>query len=108
MEDLPDLEDNLLFNNCGECQCTHDVEAQFSQISGVFDMSDDLLINVRDVVESSRQPRTSTGSDIDCEALQPKFGWLPVDIIKHMFEKTTQFYCAPISQEVVQVHMPSL
>ena len=36
-------------------------------------------------------------SKVDFEALQPKFGWLPVNVIKTMFDNTTQFYWTPAS-----------
>ena len=31
-------------------------------------------------------------SKIDYESYQPKHAWIPIDVIKQTFEKTTQFY----------------
>ena len=36
--------------------------------------------------------RNITPSDVDYESLRSKFVWLPTDIIKQTFEKTTQYY----------------
>jgi len=33
----------------------------------------------------------------DYKALCPMFGWLPLDIIQHTFEVTTQYACLPMS-----------
>ena len=100
MENLPDLDYNSPFNEDGEYRFTHDLETNLAAIEASIDLGTELLSNVHDTIESTRQPRHRKASTIDFAALQPKFGWLPVDVIKSTFENTTQFYRTPASPQL--------
>ena len=100
MEDLPDLDSGLPFDENSECQCTHDVDAHLAMINKVCDFSTHLLINDKELLETSDTPQQQTELATDFEASQPKFGWLPVDVIKSAFENTTQFCWTPTSTQL--------
>ncbi len=97
MENLPDLEYNLPFDEFGNYSNTHELEALCTQIEAKYDLSSVLLMNEHDIITAQEKERQQEPSRIDFQALQPKFGWLPVDVIRPTFDKTTQFYCTPAS-----------
>ena len=63
-----DLDSDSPFNECGECQCTHDVDINLLTIQDMFDMSTDIIINTEEVIEAVHQPRSFTASSVDFEA----------------------------------------
>ena len=100
MENLPDLDHDLPFDEFGEYIHTHELATSFSQIEQSFDTSSEYIINVQDVITSASQGRTTSNSLIDFEKLAPYFGWLPLNVIQATMDKTTQFYCAPASNQL--------
>ena len=89
MEELPDLEYDTPFDDYGEYMHTHELEATYSRI-----------VQANSTIKSQPQARSSDASSINFESLQPKFGWLPVDVIRNTFNNTTQFYRATASAQL--------
>ena len=86
MEDLPDLEYDTPFDDYGEYLHGYPLESTYSRV-----------FQAHNTVESQPKPRQIDSSAIDFEDLQPKFGWLPIDVIRDTFNATTQFYRTPAS-----------
>ena len=81
MQELPDLDHDLPFDDYGEYLHGHELEATYLN-----------TFQSNNTVQSQAQARTIDPSPTDFEALQPKFGWLPIDVIRDTFAITTQFY----------------
>ena len=77
----------------------HDIDTNATIIESSFDISDELLINSGNIIEATHEPSHHKASTVDFEALQPKFGWLPVDVIHSIFDNTTQFHRTPASSQ---------
>ena len=89
MTDLPDLESDTPFDDYGEYLDAHEVEASNTNI-----------VVPQQSIDSLRTPRQVDTSNIDFEAMQPKFGWLPIDVIRNTFANTTQYYRARASNHL--------
>ena len=76
------------------------IDSNAAIIESSFVIRDELLINNGNVIEATHEPRHCKASTVDFEALQPKFGWLPVDVIKSTFDNTTQFHRTPASSQL--------
>jgi hypothetical protein len=54
-------------------------------------------VHLTETVASTSPPRMGTNMDPDYEVLHPYFGWLPFDMVKKTFARTTQYARMPMS-----------
>ena len=96
MEELPELDHQLPFDDYGEYLHGHELEATFSNV-----------FEAQTNIGSQVTPRQVDTSKINFESLQPMFGWLPIDVICDTFANTTQYYCTRASTHLKkQFHSP--
>ena len=91
MEDLPEPDPDPLFDEFGDYRHVHHV-AQAMVNSNLID--NHVIKDYNDVLQLYNQ--NLTPSKIDYESYRSKLAWLPVDVIKNTFERTTQFYRMPM------------
>ena len=89
MEELPDLDHHIPFDDYGEYLHGHELEATLSNV-----------FQAQLSIGSQVTPRQVDTSRIDFSTLQSKFGWLPIDVIRNTFSNTTQFYRTPASSHL--------
>ena len=92
MEDLPELAPDPFFDEFGDYRHTVAV-IEAVQSDPIIETC--LMTNMSDVFdayEHNIKPRA-----VDYQKYQSKFAFLPADIIKHTFEKTTQFYRSTVT-----------
>ena len=103
-QSVSDIQDNPmsnLFDEFGDYRGRHVVTEVLIDESAM-DMT---IFPHQDIVLKAYEYKTKF-KDPDYAALQPNFAWLPMDIIKHTFEKTTQFGRMPMSS-VLRKHYKS-
>ena len=104
MEDLPDLDYDLPFDEDGEHIRTHELSASFATIDQHYNLTDNYLVNTWQIINSIKQPRASAVTPADKESLTPKLGWLSWDIIQNTLDRTTQFYRTPKSTDLKKMY----
>ena len=106
MESLPDLDYDLPFDEYGEYLNTHELAATFANIEETFDVQNEYIINAQEAINATSKGRQIAESITDFEAIQPKFGWLPINVIQATLDRTTQFYRQPMST-ILKKHFKS-
>jgi hypothetical protein len=96
LEWYPDNDESLdygnhNFNKFG--QCSKRVLNQCQSLYNYVPESRDLEDVIENVINCRYNNTSTTTSDIDYEALRPRFGLIPIDIIKWKFKVTTQYAC---------------
>ena len=104
MEDLPDLDYDICFDEYGDYIHTHELAATFTTIEQHLDLNDNYTINGQETINAVKQPCTSAPSPVNKAILTPKFGWLNWDIIQNTLDCTTQFYRAPKSNNLKKMY----
>ena len=84
----PPIENDFLDNTIS-CVAFHASKALFDKY-----LAFELDLDPQDVL-NNYGPCTHKSAPQDYAALQPLFSWLPVDVIKHTFENTTQMSTMP-------------
>ncbi len=106
MSELPELEPPAPFNEIGELResnivCLRTADPPPDEFYACFkshiDFHNELIVDAHELMEATKREREVKESPIDYEALQPMFGWLPIDVICNTFAQTTQFYRTPAS-----------
>ena len=106
MSELPELEPPAPFDEIGELResnivCLRTADPPPDEFYACFkshiDFHNELIVDARELMEATKREREVKESPIDYEALQPMFGWLPIDVIRNTFTQTTQFYRTPAS-----------
>ena len=80
MENLPDLNYDIPFDEYGEYLQTHEIAANFTELEKNFDVQNEYIINAQEAISASKGRKVAE-SFTDFEEIQPKFGWLPINII---------------------------
>ena len=101
MENLPDLHCNHPFDEHGDYLHTHDILANLHEHLDTANGELPIITDDHIACALHREP-----SPADFHAIQPQFGWLPINIIMKTFAKTTQFYRKPMSTRL-QKHYKS-
>ena len=101
MENLPDLHCNHPFDEHGDYLHTHDILANLHEHLDTANGELPILTDDHIACALHHEP-----SPADFRAIQPQFGWLPINIIMKTFAKTTQFYRKPMSTRL-QKHYKS-
>ena len=91
MQDLPELDPDPLFDEFGDYRHIQNV-AKAIVDSNLIDNC--VIKDYNHMLQLYNQ--NVMPSKIDYESYRPKLAWLPVDVIKHTFERTTQFYRMPM------------
>src|SRR5688500_4502887 len=91
LEDLPELDPDPLFDEFGNYR--HIQHVAQTIVNGD-QLDNHVITDYHDVVQLYNQ--NIMPSKIDYESYRSKLAWLPVDIIKSTFERTTQFYRMPM------------
>ncbi len=91
MQDLPEPDPDPLFDEFGDYRHIQHV-AQVVVNSNNID--NHVIKDYNDVLQLYNQ--NVMPSKIDYESYRPKLAWLPVDVVKKTFERTTQFYRMPM------------
>ena len=89
MQDLPRLSPDPYFDEFGDYRHTHNVAKALLSSNIIENIILTDLPSMFQAYEHTIKPRA-----IDYQRFQSKFAFLPTDIIKHTFDKTTQFYCS--------------
>ena len=92
MQDLPDLDYDLPFDEYGEYLHSHELAATYASIQSSFDLENRFIVDTCELIESTAEACQQSNSTIDFVSLQPQFGWLPTKVIENIFKHTTQFY----------------
>ena len=87
LSDLPTLSPDPLFDEFGDYRHIHLVSEAIQSSSVIENSVITDLPSVFEAYEVAVKPRA-----IDYQKFQSKFAFLPTDIIKHTFDKTSQFY----------------
>ena len=87
MEDLPVLTEDALFDEFGDYRKTHEVTEAIMADSIIENSVITDLPSVFKLYANEVMPR-----EIDYDKFKSKFMWLPTDVIKRTFDKTTQHY----------------
>ena len=88
MENLPDLNYDIPFDEYGEYLQTHELAANFAELEKTFDVQNEYILNAQEVISTSKGCKVAE-SFTDFEEIQPKFGWLPINIIQATLDRTT-------------------
>src|SRR5687768_14794183 len=91
MQDLLELDPDPLFDEFGDYRHIQHI-AQAVVNSNLID--NHVIKDYNDVLQLYNQ--NVMPSKIDYESYRPKLAWLPADVAKKTFEKTTQFYRMPM------------
>ena len=97
IENLPDLDHDIPFDEYGKYLHTQKVTTNFAEIEKSFDVQNEYNINAQEVISASKEHKVAE-SLTDFEELQPTFEWLPIGIIQATLDRTTQFYRAPMAK----------
>ena len=97
LENLPEMDYDIPFDQTGEYLHTHELAASCTTVENTYSMFSSIVQDAGDLIEATTEARQHSPSSVDFAALQPKFAWLPTDVIKATFDKTTQFCRCPIT-----------
>ena len=90
MENIPDLNCNNPFDEHGDYILTHEIEANIQHLEYTSN-NDNNIIN-DDQILCAAYPQKIFESQSDFQSIQLQFGWIPINKIIQIFEKTMHFY----------------